>query len=171
MKSFRLFLTESKIKKASFLRAPKIGWWEDNKTLTLYHGTHIRNIEYVEKNGLMAPKEGYTAGIVSLALEPNTAWGYASMSGAGGEVASLRNAGSKATTTSHKERVVFVIEMPISYVKKNILPITYDTSRDKLNDKSLYEKWTKEDQLYYAMTELKFKVSISPKYIKKYMTK
>jgi len=170
MQSFKTFLTESKIKKVPFVRAPKIGWWEDNKILTLYHGTHIRNIEYVEKNGLVAPKEGYTAGIVSLALEPNTAWGYASMSGAGGE-SSFRDAGSKVKTTSQKERVVFVIEMPIDYVKKHILPINYDTSKDKLTNKALYEKWTKEDQLYYALTELKFKVPVSPKYIKKYMTK
>ena len=170
MKNFKSFLVESKIKKVPFQRAPKIGWWKDNKVLTLYHGTHIRNIEYVEKNGLISPKEGYTAGIVSLALEPNTSWGYASMSSTGGE-SSFRTAGTKVKNTPQKERVVFVIEMPIDYVLKNILPINYDSSKDKLTDKSLYEKWTKEDQLYYALTELKFKIPVEPKYIKKYMTK
>lgn len=170
MKTFIELLNESKIKKVPFERLPKIGWWEDNKTLTLYHGTHINNIEYIEKNGLVSPKDGYTSGIVSLALEPNTSWGYASMSGTGGEAA-FRSAGANVKTTSHSERVVFVIKMPLSYVKKNILPINYDTSKDKLNKRELFDAWKKSDQEYYALTELKLKVPVASKYIKSYMVK
>jgi len=171
MKSFGTFILESKIKKMPYERFPKIGWWEDNKILTLYHGTHVSNIEYIEKNGLISPKDGYTAGIVSLALEPNTSWGYASMSGTGGEAASIRNAGAKAKTTPKKERVVFVIEMPLAYVKKHILNINYDTSKDKLTKRELFDVWNNSDQEYYALTELKLKVPVDPKYIKGYMTK
>jgi len=169
MESFKSFLTEKKIRKQAFSRFPKLGWWMDNDPITFFHGTHIRNIGWVEANGLVPPKEGYTAGIVSLALEPNTAWGYASMSGAGGE-AEFRSAGQKVTTTSQKERVVFVLEIPKSYILKKMLPLNYATSV-KLNDKAEYDKWTKDDQLFYALTEVKHKGAVPSKYIKAYMTK
>ncbi len=78
MKLFSELLTEGKIKQKPFDKNPKIGWWLDQgKTLRFYHGTHIRNIDWVEKNGLLAPTEGSTAGWISLALEPHTAHGYA----------------------------------------------------------------------------------------------
>ena len=185
MKLFSELLLEAKIKKMSWDKNPEIGWWLDGNKITAYHGTHISNIDWVVKNGLKAPTEGYTAGIVSLAMEPNTAWGYASMSGAGGEVESLRNAGTDVKSTSHKERVVFVLEFPKSYLLKNIEPINYKTSKDKLSNEELYREyskkdrmyfmknkvWTKPDQEYYKMTELKFKGTVAPKYIKGYMTK
>jgi hypothetical protein len=171
MKKFSELLTEAKIKQKPWDKNPKIGWWLDGKKITAYHGTHINNIDWVVQNGLKAPTEGYTAGIVSLALEPNTAWGYASMSGAGGEVESLRNVGADVKSTSHSERVVFILEFPKSYLLKNIMPITYRTSQDKLTKKELYDEWTRTDQEYYMMTELKFKGTVDPKYIKGYMKK
>jgi hypothetical protein len=171
MKLFSDMLLEANIKKKSWDKNPKIGWWLDNKKITAYHGTHINNIDWVVQNGLKAPTEGYTAGIVSLAMEPNTAWGYASMSGAGGEVESLRNAGAAVKSTSHKERVVFILEFPKSFLLKHISAIDYRTSQDKLSNKELYDEWTKTDQEYYMMTELKFKGTVDPKFIKGYMTK
>jgi hypothetical protein len=163
-----------------FERLPKIGWWEDNKIVTVYHGTHIRNIDWIQKNGLVPPTEGYTAGIVSLALEPNTAWGYASMSGMGGESGrgvkgeggkGFRDAGSAAKSTTAAERVVFKIMIPLSHLKKNTLPINYPSSAKKLTDRSLFDGWKKTDQEYYAITELKWKGTLPPKYIVGYMTK
>ena len=168
--NFRTFLTEKKIRKIPFVRLPKIGWWLDNDPITVYHGTHIRNIDWIEKNGLVPPTEGYTAGVVSLALEPNTSWGYASMSGTGGEAA-FRSAGAAVKSTAQAERVVFVLEFPKNYLLKRILPINYTTSQKKLNDRSEFDKWTRTDQEYYAITELKFKGTVEPKYIKSYMVK
>lgn len=178
--SFKQFLTE-KIRKIPFVRLPKIGWWLDGEKITCYHGTHIRNIEWIEKNGLVPPEQGYTAGVVSLALEPNTSWGYASMSAMGGESGrgikadkgskGFRDAGAGAKSTPQEERVVFVLEFPKKYLMSKILPINYTSSDKKLNNRSEYDKWERTDQEYYAITELKFKGTVPAKYIKSYMTK
>lgn len=181
MRSSTAFLVEKKIKKMPFQRLPKIGWWEDNDPIRVYHGTHIHNIEWIEKNGIMAPTTGYTAGVVSLALEPNTSWGYAAMSGMGGEsgggvkakkgTVGFRDAGATAVRTPDLERVVFVIDFPKSYLMRHIAPINYESSQKKLTDRSLFDAWKRSDQEYYAITELKFLKTVELRYIKGYMTK
>lgn len=178
MKTFNEFLLEKTIKKKSFDKNPKIGWWLDNDTIRFYHGTHIRNIEYVEKNGLLAPTSGDTAGWISLALEPHTAHGYASMSGAGGETAYKAADGSfrgstNIKTTDKKERVVFIIELPKKMVLSKMAPErgAMQSTKNRLKDKSEYDAWDKQDQLYYALTEIRMPNKIDPKYIKGYMTK
>ena len=172
MKTFKEFLLEGKIKKKSFDKNPTIGWWLDNDPIRFYHGTHIRNIEFVEKNGLIAPTEGSTAGWISLALEPNTAHGYASMSGAGGETA-FRDAGTKAKVTDKKERVVFIIELPKKLVLSKMAKErgAMQNTKTKLVNKTEYDNWNKQDQEYYALTEIRMPDKIDPKYIKGYMSK
>jgi len=64
---------------------PKIGWWLDKDVITLYHGSHIKNIDFIKKNGILPAQEGYTEGRIYLAFEPYTARGYSSMAGQGGE--------------------------------------------------------------------------------------
>lgn len=161
-----------KIPKVPFIRAPKIGWWLDNDPIRFYHGTHIRNIKYVEENGLVAPTEGSTAGWISLALEPNTAFGYAAMSGAGGETA-FRDAGHNPEVTDKKERVVFIIDLPKELVLANMAKErgAMQSTKNKLKDKAEYEAWDGEDQLYYALTEIRMPTKIDPRYIKGYMSK
>lgn len=174
MKKFSEVLNEAKkLKKLPFDKNPKIGWWLDQgKTLRFYHGTHMQNTEWVEKNGLLAPTEGSTAGWISLALEPHTAHGYAAMSGAGGET-QFRAAGAKAEITGQKERVVFVIELPKAMVLKNMAAErgAMQSTKNRLKDKAEYDAWTKTDQEYYALTEIRMPDRIDPKYIKGYMQK
>ncbi len=173
MKSYKEFLLlEGKIKKKPFNKNPNIGWWLDNDPITFYHGTHIRNIDYIEKNGLKSPKEGPTAGWISLALEPNTAYGYASMSGAGGE-SEFRSAGHKAITTKKEERVVFIIKLPKKLVlsKMGKERGAMQSTRTKLINKNEYESWNKTDQEYYALTEIRMPNKIDTKFIKGYMVK
>ena len=171
MKTFKEFIMEAKLKKIAWNKNPDIGWWEDQKILTLYHGTHIKNIPFIEKSGIDRPDP--ETGMISMALEPNTAFGYASMSGIGGE-AEFRKAGKKVVSTPPKERAVFVAEIPIDWVKKN-----YDNNlrgnlkKQKLHmqSKDEYEKFSGLDVLYYQMTELRFKKPIPSKFIKGYMIK
>lgn len=149
---------------------PKIGWWKDRNSIILYHGTNVNNLLGILESGIYAPKEGPTAGWVSLALEPNTSWGYASM---GGESA-FRAAGSKARHVPNEERIVFVMKFPVSYLEKHIEKdfrgnVVY--TRNRLTDKSEYEAWKKSDQEYYAMTELRIPKHVDEKFIIGYMVK
>lgn len=154
---------------------PKIGWWLDNDPVTFYHGTHINNIIGILKDGIYAPKSGPTAGFVSLALEPNTSFAYASMSGAGGE-SGFRGAGQAARHTPKEERVVFVLEIPQSYFKSRMAPArgAMDVEREKLTNKEKYDAWVKtkkSDQEYYAITEIRLPKHVPAKYIVGYMLK
>jgi len=183
MDTFKQYLCESRddsiaqaranfpnVKKFVWKGNPKIGWWADRNTLLLYHGTHHSNLAGVLQSGIFAPKSGPTANWVSMALEPNTAFGYASMGGESG----FRAAGAKAVSVPPKDRVVLVTKMPVSYVKKYIEKefrgnVVY--TRNRLTDKSEYEAWKKSDQEYYALTELRFPKIVDPKWIIGYMVK
>ena len=150
---------------------PKIGWWRDNRELTLYHGTHIDNLLNIARTGLWAPSVGPTANWVSLALEPNTASGYASMSG--GET-NFRQAGSRARNVPQNERVVLVYKFPINYVLSNMnqhLRGNIDWTKNKLLNESEYREWKKTDQEYYMMTEIRMPKVVESKYLKGYMRK
>lgn len=168
-----LTLAKSKFsdkKKFKWAGTPKIGWWADRNTLLMYHGTHHKNLLGILENGIFAPTSGPTANWVSMALEPNTAFGYASM---GGE-SSFRAAGANAQHIPPQDRVVLVAKFPMSFVKKQMEKdyrgnVQY--TRNRLTDKSEYEAWKKSDQEYYALTEIRFPKKIDPKYIIGYMTK
>lgn len=170
MISFKKFLLES-IKKVSWSGNSKIGWWLDNDPITFYHGTHVRNLEFIEKHGIIAPTQGSTANWVSLALEPNTAFGYASMSGAGGE----RNfgTGNNVVSTPAKERIVFIIELKKDFVLSNMASErgAMQSTKGKLTNESMYKLFKGTDSQYYALTEIRMPKIIQSKYIKGYMTK
>lgn len=148
----------------SWNKKPVIGWWLDKDVVTFYHGTNMRSLHGILETGLYAPKTGPTAGWVSLALSPNTAKGYASMSG--GESA-FRSVGVKARHVPMNERVVFVLKIPQAY----FLPLMAEArgnmaeQRDKLKDKNLYKKFKEQypgwpDDSYYDLTEIRL-----PKYV------
>ena len=177
MKNFKEILNESlilieAISKQPFNKNPDIGWWLDNNPIRFYHGTHKDNLDFITKNGILAPKEGSTAGWISLALDPNTAFGYAAMSGMGGETA-FRSAGKKVKSTPPKERIVFIVELPKAMVLSSMAPErgAMQSTKNLLKDKSIYDKYTKSDQEYYALTEIRMPKKIDPKYIKGYMVK
>lgn len=163
-------LSSSNIKELQWNGNPKIGWWEENSSLILYHGTHWSNIEYISKNGITAPNSGPTANWVSLALEPNTAFGYASMGGESG----FRAAGAKAKTILPEDRIVLVLKLPMPYVKKFMeteFRGNVKETKTKLTNKTEYDSWKRSDQEYYALTELRFPKNVPSKYIVGFMRK
>lgn len=172
MKSFNQFLTEEENKKPEYKwnGNPKIGWWEDRSNLIMYHGTHIKNLEGILEKGIFAPSSGPTANWVSMALEPNTSHGYASM---GGESA-FRAAGAKAQHIPDNERVVLVCKFPVSWIKQHMeknFRGNVDSTRDKLTNKENYKNWKGSDQEYYALTEIRFPKHIDSEFIIGYMRK
>jgi len=175
MRAFELFETVHEVTLSKF---PKIGWWLDNDPVTFYHGSHMRNLQSIIENGLAAPTEGYTAGWVSLALEPNTAHGYASMSGAGGEtqfrLKSFRNANAKALNVPHNERITFIIQIPQNDFMHKMAPMRGAMTElaNRLIEKSEYEKLVvnggMSDTEYYARTEIRYPKLIPAHFITGY---
>lgn len=112
MKSFKQFIVE------------EIG------DIVAYHGTHKRNLEKVLDHGIKPPGEGYTPDTVSLAARPDTAFGYAAMSGQGGESAwNVKTAGNKkAETTPYEDRIVFKVNIPLNWHKEHLQRILYPHS-------------------------------------------
>lgn len=171
-KNFLLEYSQSNIKKIQFVKNPKIGWWLDNDPCYFFHGTHINNLDFISKNGLVAPTEGSTAGWISLALEPNTAYGYASMSSVGGETA-FRSAGKQVKNTPKNERIVFILKIPKSYFIPRMAEErgAMQSTKNKLTDKSLYDNFSGTDSKYYELTEIRLPHNVPAKFIKGYMTK
>lgn len=168
---FRQWLAEAKA--ISISRFPKIGWWLDNDPVTFYHGTHEKNLPFILKHGIVAPTTGATAHWVSLAIEPNTGHGYASMSGAGGE-SSFRSSGANVVSVPHNERITFIIEMKQSDFLKKMAPErgAMQSTKNRLTDKAEYTKLVTNGRMseaeYYATTEIRYPNSIPVKYIKGY---
>lgn len=140
------------------------GWWADREDhIDLYHGTHKRNVPHIERSGVSVPDP--KTGMVSMALDPNTAHGYAAMSsGERRGEHSFRKAGAKAVTTPHEDRAVTKFRVPISWVKAHVDPElrgNVGIAANKMTDKKGYEKWRKanphaSDSEYYMGTELRF---------------
>ncbi len=152
MLTFTQFITEKA--ELPWDKDPKIGWWKDHEHVTLYHGTHASRVDSIKKHGLKAAKGG-----ISMALEPHTAHGYASMHG--GE-ANFRSAGEKAHHVPHHERAVMVYKVPKHYVEKHAdkhLSGNTDEVKDHLTNRDKYlahKKAGKSDHEHYAKTELRF---------------
>lgn len=160
MMTFREFLLERDgPKRLDWNKNPKIGWWRDHDHVTLYHGTHDSRVHDIHRHGLKAPTHGPTAGNISMALEPHTAHGYASMHG--GE-SSFRAAGAKAHHVPHEHRSVLVYKAPRHWVEKHMnkhMRGNMDAQRDNLIDKSKYVKHAasgRADHEHYMGTELRF---------------
>lgn len=149
---------------------PKIGWWRDRKNVIFYHGTHKDNLESMLQTGIRAPTSGPTAGWVSLALEPWTARGYASMGGESG----FRAAGAKARTVPTQDRRVLVLKIPIDQVlqhmEKNFRG-NVDSTRTRLTNKEEYLAFKGPDKDYYALTEIRFPKVVDPRFIIGWMMK
>lgn len=165
MGKFLAFLTEKKgeqshaDKEIPFEHDPKLGWHGDHDMVTVYHGTHKKNIHSVYTNGL--DHRDPTSGKISLALEPHTAHGYASMSAAGGEH-HFRYSGGKARHTPHEDRVVFKLRVPRHWLNSNKDHDHHGNighARQHLLDHEHYKKLSQDkdhaDHHYYAMTEFR----------------
>ena len=180
MKSFKMFIIESDesdtggIKRLPWNKDPKIGWHEDGDTLIMHHGTHERNLKGIAQNGINAPNKGPTKGWVSMTHDPNTAHGYASMTG--GESA-FRSSNRRPTSTPHHERATIVAHIPRTWAQKNMDHHFRGNTDDvvgNLRNKQNYQQHKaagKPDNEYYQKTELRFKQHIPPEFIKGYMKK
>ena len=165
------FLMESK--KLEFDKHRKIGWWRDgeNDHLVLYHGTHESHTDSVLRNGINRPDP--QTGMISTTPDPHTAHGYASMSGAGGE-SGFRSSVGKAVHTPEHQRVVFRLHIPKKWAEKHMdsnLRGNLGSTRDRMMDRTQYDKFKGHDSEYYAASEVRFKKPIPSKFIYGYMKK
>lgn len=130
--------------------------------VTLFHGTNDKNFDGIAKEGLS--KIDNRTGYVSLAPDPNTANGYAAMSGVGGE-SEFRRAGRKAVNAPQEERSVIVMRIPKWWLRENSDPNlrgNIGIGKDTLTDKSKYDEWKKNnpnqpDSNYYMTSEIRTK--------------
>jgi hypothetical protein len=167
MRIAELFESAKQVNLSSF---PKIGWWLGRDPVIFYHGTHKRNLENILKSGIKAPTEGSTAGKVSLAIDPLTARGYASMSGLGGEhkFKGFRNAGQAKNVQTHvpmEDRVILIIKLPRQYVQKIMNTEGFQARGhmselvNRLDDPNEYQNLVVDggmpEQEYYARTEIR----------------
>lgn len=156
----------------------KIGFWKDQGDregyYTLYHGTHEDNVESMMKHGLNKPDP--TTGMISTTPDPDTAHGYAAMSGTGGET-QFRKLHNKAVNTPHEERAVIKMRIPKEWADKHIDPElrgNLGNTRDRMLNKSHYEDWKKanpekSDSEYYTGSEVRFSKPIPPEFNVGYM--
>lgn len=148
-----------------------IGWWRDRASLMMFHGTHYTNLEGILSSGLNPPASGTTAGRLSMAFEPNTAFGYAVM---GGGETNFRDAGHQARSVPPAERVVLVAKLPMSWIEQNMDPNlkgNLPQQRRHLTDRSAYEEWPRGDAEYYQLAELQFHQTLPAKFIVGFMKK
>lgn len=153
-------------KKLSWDGNPKIGWWKDQDPLRLYHGTHKDNVDAISAEGFRT-----STGWISFALEPNTAIGYASMAGEGGEIDFRRK--TTPRTVAMEDRRVFVLDVPLAFVLRNMDEKLGGNTRDviqNLQDKNKYETFSGKDHVYYRFTEIRLK-SVPRQYITGVMAK
>lgn len=146
---------------------PDIGWWQDHESLRMYHGTNQANLKSIFKNGVS--KKDPETGLISLAFEPNTARGYASMYG--GE-ATFRQAGDKAEHVPMNERVVIVMNIPMHWINHHMDPTlsgNIGEAKERLLNKKLYDEFDGPDYDYYKLAELRVDTPVPPRYIVGYM--
>ena len=144
MKSFKTFISEH------------TGYIWDKDHLTLYHGTHKNNIPSIRENGLNKPDE--KTGMISLTPDPDTAHGYAAMSGEH----NFRAAGNKAVTVPHKDRRVVKFKIPRKWAEDNhdkALGGNIGSVRGRFASKEEFEKHD-DNSHPYQLGELRFKKPI-----------
>lgn len=154
-------------------RNPNIGWWLDQEPIRLYHGTNIKNLPVIDRQGIKAPTSGSTAGWVSLAIEPYTSFGYASMSGAGGET-NFRAAKAKPVYVPAEDRAILIIELPLRWMLQHMnkeMRGNIERTKNKLIDKDQYEKWSRFDHEYYESTEVRIGNNVPRRFIIGYTIK
>lgn len=157
IKSFRKFLEEQS------------GWLWDKEHITVYHGTHKRNVSAIKKNGLN--RKDPKTGMISVTPDPHTAHGYAAMSGEH----DFRAAGNKAKHVPHEDRRIIKMKIPVSWAKEHMdhnLSGNIGHARQRMASKDEYTKWKKanpkkSDSEYYQTGELRFKKEIPPHFIEK----
>jgi hypothetical protein len=159
------------VKQVRWTSNVQIGWWRERKSLMMFHGTHYTNLAGILSSGLHPPSSGTTAGRLSMAFEPNTAFGYAVM---GGGETNFRDAGHKARSVPPAERVVLVAKLPMQWVEEHMDPNlkgNLPQQRKHLTDRDAYEQWSGGDAEYYQLAELQFPMTLPAEFIVGFMRK
>jgi hypothetical protein len=143
-------------------------WSENEDHLVVYHGTHIKNVPEILKNGInnKDPKTG----MVSVAIGSHgadVAHGYAAMSGEYG----FRQAGQKAITVPHEDRAIIVAHLPMDWVHQHVdrnFGGNPTEVRQRLADPELHRQYVAKTGSDFSPTktpELRFSAPIPAKYI------
>lgn len=145
---------------------------QDGNHVYLYHGSHIKHTDNIKKNGVIKPDPD--TGLVSHALDPMTARGYAARSGAGGEKAAVKTNNIQSTPKS--ERVIHILKVPKSVVKTHMADMRGNSHTDKtrLTDKTRFENAKaqygkgKSGEHPYRTAEIRISPETSAAWHKKY---
>ena len=91
----------------------------------------------------------------------------------GGEARFLAG-GAKAKTVPENKRITLVFDLPKAFVRKHQDPDLHGNDpehKKRLREKELYEAWTKGDQQYYQLCELRVNTAVPASYLVGYMIK
>jgi len=143
-------------------------WSENEDHLVVYHGTHVKNVPEILKNGInnKDPKTG----MISVAIGSHgadVAHGYAAMSGEYG----FRQAGQKAVTVPHEDRAIVVAHLPMDWVHQHVdrnFGGNPTEIRQRLADPELHRQYVAKTGSDFSPTqtpELRFSAPIPAKYI------
>ena len=114
----------------------KTNWWldelEDKGTVTLYHGTNIKNLDKIKKEGLKVDKQGFTYA----SPDPDTAGGYSVM--ARGEKASKGKKGKAYEQAPREERALLEIKVPKEMLESDIPVVKFYDHDKKVSDTAMY---------------------------------
>lgn len=159
-----------------------IHWSQNKDYLVVYHGTHIRNLADIFKNGIKN-KDPIT-GMVSVAIgdrgeQVSRAYaGMAGVKGAGGEH-NFRQLGQKAVSVPHKDRAVVVAHLPMDWVNQHVdrtFSGNSEAVKERLRSPEAHDAYVKtsnkdkksgEDTSGRETMELRFSSPIPHEYIQK----
>lgn len=145
-----------------------IGWWQDNNIMRMYHGTNLDFLPSIAKEGLN--RLDARTGMISLAFEPFTARAFAVM---GGEARFLA-AKAKALVVPENKRCVLMFDIPKAFVFKYIDRDFHGNDpehKERLINKEIYDNWTRGDQQYYQLCEMRLASTIPVNMLVGYMVK
>ena len=157
---------------------PKIrkSWWlgdlDTKDTVTLYHGTDVKNLANIKKHGITPDADNKTF----LTPDPNTGISYGSMTG--GQT-TFRQVGKKAKHNPIRNRVLLEIEVPREVIFKNLDNQRSNYSKSKLlgpDSKKNFTPFNSPNEKYggtpyYTLTEFRIEGGVPPEFIKSISTK
>jgi hypothetical protein len=148
-------------------------WSENEDFLVVHHGTHIRNVSDILKNGIK--NKDPKTGMVSVAIGDRgkqVAKAYAAMAGAGGEY-NYRTAGQRPVNVPPEHRAVIVAHLPMYWVRQNV-DTTFggnsDAVKERLRNPAAHNAFVAkngEDTKYDETMELRFSKPIPHEFIQK----
>ncbi len=139
-----------------------VGWWLDQDTIDLYHGTATCNLPSIAANGILATDSAY------LTPDYRTAEAYSIFGPDGGDRSAISGyrAGRPLYIRSLDSYAVVHVAMPRALVEQlgYYRPYTIISQKLRLSDRTLYDQSDAPDCDYYYFSEVLFDY-ISPDHI------